>query len=318
MSGIVPFTQQDGIFAFMPLGAIGKITKVLIGSAAVSLATTLITAALTTYGVISIPAARLLLALAGIVLIAGITTSDYLCDRSWKHVWSVGLIAMLVIGSGLIWLDRWAVAKKTELDAHSTPPPLSKAIANPPAPPAIAFVKTPKRLPKPLAPSNTVKGNQNVTGNTVTGNSNVLGGQVCPNGICIGGDNNGTAIVNPQPPERNWVITEGICTKLLAPIRSTGSIKVSVGAFISDPDGANVVSQLNRCLPLVPGWSVTGAVLPPVPEAVTVVTSAENEPVARTLRDGLQSIGFDANLRLILDTPDIEVWIGKHAFKQQP
>jgi hypothetical protein len=123
------------------------------------------------------------------------------------------------------------------------------------------------------------------------------------------------AVINPQPPERNWVITEDVCRKLLAPIRSTGQIKVSVGAFI--PDGANVVSQLRRCLPSVPGWSVTGAVLPPVPEAVTVVTSAENESVAATLRDGLQSIGFDANLRPVPNTPDIEIWIGKHAFKQQ-
>ncbi len=128
--------------------------------------------------------------------------------------------------------------------------------------------------------------------------------------------NNNQAIVNPQPPEKNWVITEDICRKLLAPIKSTGSIKVSVGAFISDPDGANVVSQLNRCLPLVPGWSVTGAVLPPVPEALTVATSAENEPIARTLRDGLQAIGFEANLRIIPNAPDIEVWVGKHAFKQ--
>src|SRR5580704_14318204 len=127
--------------------------------------------------------------------------------------------------------------------------------------------------------------------------------------------NNNQAIINPEPPEKNWVITEDICKKLLAPIRSTGSIKVSVGAFISDPDGANVVSQLNRCLPLGPGWSVTGAVLPPVPEAVTVVSSAENESIARTLQDGLKSVGFDANLRTIPNSPDIEIWIGKRALK---
>jgi len=78
------------------------------------------------------------------------------------------------------------------------------------------------------------------------------------------------------------------------------------------------VSQLRRCLPLVPGWTVTGAVLPPVPEAVTVTTSAENESIARTLRDGLQSIGFDASLKVIPNATDIEVWIGRHAFKRQP
>ena len=54
------------------------------------------------------------------------------------------------------------------------------------------------------------------------------------------------------------------------------------------------------------------------PEAVTVTTSAENESIARTLRDGLQSIGFDASLKVVPNATDIEVWIGRHAFKQQP
>lgn len=135
------------------------------------------------------------------------------------------------------------------------------------------------------------------------------------NNIAQVGDNN-QATINPQPPEKNWVITEDICRKLLGAIRSTGSIQVSIGAFISDPDGANVVNQLARCLPSVQGWTVGRAVLPPVPDAVTVTTSAENEPIAMSLRDGLRTIGFDANLRIIPNAIDMEIVIGKHALKQ--
>ena len=181
--------------------------------------------------------------------------------------------------------------------------------------------KHPAQGPKPSIPSS--KSNQQSKGQakrpteTATGPIEIRqesSGPNSPNIAQIG--NNNQATINPQPPEKNWAITEDICRKLLTPIRSTGSIKVSVGAFISDPDGANVVNQLARCLPSVPGWTVTMAVLPPVPEAVTVVTSAENESIARTLQDGLQSIGFNTNLRIIPNASDVEVWIGKHAFKQ--
>jgi hypothetical protein len=182
--------------------------------------------------------------------------------------------------------------------------------------------KQPTQGAEPSIPSSKSKpkskGRAKQPSETVTGAVDIRqqsSGPNSPNIAQVG--NNNQTIINPQAPEKNWVITDDICRKLLAAIRSTGSIKVSVGAFISDPDGANVVSQLDRCLPLVPGWNVTGAVLPPVPEAVTVATSSENEPIARTLRDGLQGIGFDANLRIIPSAPDIEVWIGKHAFKQQ-
>jgi len=109
------------------------------------------------------------------------------------------------------------------------------------------------------------KGQTKQSTETVTGPIDIRqqsSGANSPNVAQVG--NNNQTIINPEPPEKNWVITEDICRKLLTPIRSTGSIQVSVGAFISDPDGANVVSQLRRCLPSVPGWTVTGAFLPPV------------------------------------------------------
>lgn len=128
--------------------------------------------------------------------------------------------------------------------------------------------------------------------------------------------NNNQATINPEPPERGWVITNEICARLLNPVRTSGNpIDVSIGAFISDPDGANVVSQLMRCIPNVPGWRVTAAVLPPVPEGVTVTTSAETEPIAASLRNGLQAVGFNAEVRIIPNATDIEVWIGRNALR---
>jgi hypothetical protein len=129
--------------------------------------------------------------------------------------------------------------------------------------------------------------------------------------------NNNQATINPEPPERNWNITHEDCNKLLAPIRTAGKLDVALAHFISDADGANVVGQLSRCLPNVRDWKISTAVVPPVPEGVTVVTSQENREVAETLEQGLSSIGFNTTIKIIPNAPDVEVWIGKHAFKQR-
>jgi hypothetical protein len=153
------------MLAAMPIGLVGKVVKALIASAAVSLASTLLTAALTTYGVVNVGAARLMLVFAGLVIIGALTTSDYLCDKSWKHVLTVFLLSFVLVGSGLFLLDGWAIRKRAEQDAHTTPPPLPKTTINPPV-----SQKTPPRSLRPQklsAPSTTVKGNQNVTGNTL-------------------------------------------------------------------------------------------------------------------------------------------------------
>jgi len=132
--------------------------------------------------------------------------------------------------------------------------------------------------------------------------------------------NYNTATINPEAPEKNWAITNELCGRLLAPIAKivTGQpLDISIGAFISDPDGAHVVDELSRCLPNVSGWKVSRAVLPSAPPGVTVATSEENEPVAIGLRDGLRAIGFNAELKIIPKCPDVEVWIGRGALKRQ-
>jgi len=55
-----------------------------------------------------------------------------------------------------------------------------------------------------------------------------------------------------------------------------------------------------------------------MPEGVTVTTSAETEPIAESLNNGLQAIGFSVEVKVIPNSTDIEVWIGKNAFKRQP
>jgi hypothetical protein len=128
---------------------------------------------------------------------------------------------------------------------------------------------------------------------------------------------NSPITVNPRSPEANWVITNDICAKILAPISKAPQIHVavSIGAFISDPDGTNVVDQLRRCLPNVPWWNVSGAVLPTVPEGVYINTSETDAPNARSLGAGLQSAGFSIPTIDVSPTRKmgIDVSIGKHA-----
>jgi hypothetical protein len=119
---------------FMAIGAVGKTVRVLLGSAVVSLFLTLVMAALATYGIINTSAARIILVLGGLISIAGIGTSGYVGDKSWKHVAVVLLISALVIGGGLFWLDNWATRKRAEMDAVTAPPkPISPspAVAQP-------------------------------------------------------------------------------------------------------------------------------------------------------------------------------------------
>ena len=135
------------------------------------------------------------------------------------------------------------------------------------------------------------------------------------NNIAQPGDNN-QAVINPESLEKTWVITDDICRKLLGGTRSVGSIQVIVGAFMSDPDGANVVGQLSRCLPLVRGWTVQQSALPRIPDGVTVMASPATESTATSVRDALRSIGFDANLQILPTSTEIDITIGKKAFKR--
>jgi hypothetical protein len=102
----------------------GTAVKVLVGSAAVGLAATLITAALAVYGVVNISTARILLGLAGFVLVGGIATSDYFSAKSWRHICLLTALSALVIGSGLVSVDGWAISKKAEHDSQNAPAPI--------------------------------------------------------------------------------------------------------------------------------------------------------------------------------------------------
>ena len=114
-------SEEWSMITLMAIGAVGKTVKVGLGSAVVGLFLTLVVAALAIYGIINTFAARIILVLAGLVTIAGIATSDYVGDKSRKHVAVVLLISSLVIGSGLFWLDSWATRKRAEMDALTAP-----------------------------------------------------------------------------------------------------------------------------------------------------------------------------------------------------
>jgi hypothetical protein len=183
----VYFTQNWCYYA--PIMRAIKLLMLLVGSAAFTAVMALILAALSIYGIINMGAARVLLFIAWLIGIAGVVGSEIVCSKPWKHYVSIGLIFAVVFGGSLIWLDQWAARTKAEQDARTTVPPLPRGITNPPAPPAIAFVKTPKRLLN-LPP--------------VTGNNNTVGSQICPGGICAGGDITGNPSVtnNFGPPSR--------------------------------------------------------------------------------------------------------------------
>jgi len=163
-----------------------KLIKVVIGSAAFSLVVTLITAALSIYGIIDMEAARILLFVAWLIGTAGVVTSEIVCSRPWKHVVSVGLVAAVIFASGLIWLDHWAASKKKELDAH-TALHLEK-VTKAPSPPAFAYKKAP---PRELQSPSGAKSNQQQSGsqNTQTGPIENKGGCTVVTG---GNDNNPT------------------------------------------------------------------------------------------------------------------------------
>lgn len=205
-----------------------------------------------------------------------------------------------------------------------------------PAPVAPTQVQAPTRgqnpaAPAPSSPANEITSKQSEPDKKkksapsmhvqVQGDHNVGGiiTQDGSNNIAQIGNNN-QATINPGSPEKNWVITQEICAKILAPANRAPQTHadVSIGAFISDPDGANVVGQLMRCLPNVPWWKVSGAVLPSVPDGVVIFTAQEDELNAESLGAGLQSAGFNApkiqvspNLK-----NEMDVSIGKHALGQ--
>jgi hypothetical protein len=98
-----------------------KVVKVFIGSEALALVITLVSQALSLYGVISISLARLFLGLAWIVAVLGVLVSDYLYEKSWEHIAAVTIVCGLVLASVFIGLDTYAVGKKASQEVVGQP-----------------------------------------------------------------------------------------------------------------------------------------------------------------------------------------------------
>jgi hypothetical protein len=173
-----------------------KVLKLFIGSASLAVVLTLITSALSTYGVISVGLARIFLILSWLVAMFGIITSEIVCQWPKKKIWVISVFAGIILAGGLIGLDHWAILTKARLDAETKPPPQKYT---PPPTPKFALDKTPKTV-----------GHRNPIGIAVTGNRNNVGNttQICPNGICNTGNNYGTQTVNnvPQLPRQNSAV----------------------------------------------------------------------------------------------------------------
>jgi hypothetical protein len=221
-----------------------------------------------------------------------------------------GMCLLFVVG-GLYGLNIWLRPKPDQIAPEVSQ--LSTSTA-----PQEQIVLTPATKPDPRKKKRPPRNNQNGRDRSVqqsnSGGINVQQTTTGDNSPIV----NSPVTINPEPPERHWEITNDDCAKILGPVKSTHTgkpLEVPLGWFVSDPDGANVANQLIRCLPNAPGWHVTGALLPGVPEGITVVTSEEYMSVAESLRDGLRLVGFNAEVQLIPTSTDMEVWIGKHALK---
>jgi hypothetical protein len=291
--------------------------KALISCAAVSLASTFITAALTTYGVINVSAARWELFLAGLVIVGALTTSDYLCDKSWKHILTVFALSVVLVGTGLFWLDGWALRTKAEQDAHTTPPPLAKEITRPPVPPKIAYLKTPPK-PKSSGPTNIATGNQNVTGNAITGS------QVCPGGICAGGDITGSPSVTNNFGQQ-LLFTEQRMDNLAGLLAARhGSISISVENTDSTTlqDATNLLTAFAKTRT----WTTQGVNtsthgsdigadgLPiPTRKGIYLSTRSEKSSTAKFIKEAIKQVtGIEAHVETdeTLTNLDVGIFVG--------
>lgn len=129
---------------------IRKIAKVFIASEALALFLTFVSQALTLYGLIDISVARICLVLAWVIAVLGVLASDYLRGKSWKQILVVTALVGLIVGSGLVRLDRYATHKKAEQEAISRPPSAPHTVA---PPPSIPIIKTPLPHPSTRAPA---------------------------------------------------------------------------------------------------------------------------------------------------------------------
>jgi hypothetical protein len=89
--------------------------KAFLSSAILALVATCVFAALTLYGVVSMEAARILLAIAWFIAVAGIVASGLWSNASRRFKIGVPIVAALVLAIGFWRLDAWVVRQKAEL-----------------------------------------------------------------------------------------------------------------------------------------------------------------------------------------------------------
>ncbi len=215
------------------------------------LAVTFFAAALTVYGVIDTNLARILLVLGGLVLVGGIVTSDYLRDKSPKHIGAVAIIAISVIGGSLFGLDRWAVSKKLQQEARAAPSLASQPQSSPSAPSPVtspttmqAKPKPPRKHKPPPAPQITANGKDS----GAVGTLNQGPGSIAQ----IGGQNN-TAIIGSVPPPARKLSVENASRLASAVTAHTATILILYAQ--QDEEAYEVAKQIGDVLS-VAGWTL--------------------------------------------------------------
>jgi len=101
---------------------------------------------------------------------------------------------------------------------------------------------------------------------------------------------------------------------MLEDLRGTSGT-LSLGAFISNNDGAHVAEELWQCLKKAPGWKVTRAVLPANAESVDIY-AADKDDAERAIERVLVDAGF--SLGHFFSTPgatEIDIVLGKQPLR---
>lgn len=312
--------KEWSMITLMAIGAVGKVVRISLGSAVVSLFLTLVVAALAIYGIINISAARIILVLAGLVSIAGIVTSDYVGDKSRKHVAVVLLISLLVIGGGLFWLDNWATRKRTEMDALTAP---SKPIS----PSATVAQPTPTSKSEPTPEQRATQSSKPKSSNSSgANNSGSVGGNIttgpCSN-VQMGGTGN-SASTNCGPQLRFPESNIDTLARLLDGRSGTVSIDVKNADSLTIRDANNLLTAFAKAHWTTSGVNQTthgtdiGADGLPIPDPLGIHLRARSERLALAefvQKSIKQSIGIESHVETDENVTSVDVAIVVGAFE---
>jgi hypothetical protein len=164
----------------------------VLGSAILALVVGLILAGIAASGVISLRLTHALFWAALVISALGASLAVQFASHSPKYSLSAFVITAVIVGAGLLWINRWIEQEKNRQASEDKPPSQPVAL---PAKPNIPTVKTPKPSGPITKVDQTGKGNGAVSGGITAG--------PCSN-ILVGGNNN-QATTNcspPAPPDR--------------------------------------------------------------------------------------------------------------------